>query len=98
MSEANRSFPIILRSVIILRLAPSDYSQETSACKQAYVSLQTNLSYKLQVMSDTQNQLDKIREQNKARQEKFYKSNKETINAKRRELYKLKRESLKTEK
>jgi hypothetical protein len=88
----------------------ADYSQEISACKQAYVSIQpkeieivkqnetTNLSYKLQVMSDTQNQLDKIREQNKARQEKFYKSNKETINSKRRELYKLKRESLKTEK
>jgi hypothetical protein len=64
----------------------ADYSEEISACKQGSVFLHTP------------NQLDKIREQNKARQEKFYKSNKETINAKRRELYKLKRESLKTEK
>lgn len=52
----------------------------------------------LQVMSDNQNHLDKIREQNKVRQERFYKTNKEAINARRRELYKLGRAALKTEK
>ena len=63
-----------------------------------FLTFQTRIILDNSIMSDTQNQLDIIRQQNKARQNNYYKSNKDTINEKRRELYKLGCEAVKAAK